>query len=409
MAYADPMTANLAPTLAGWLTDHASEMHAFAAALVRIRSENPPGNAYEECRRCIVEELLRVKCEPTVIELRPADGAAGDAIQAFHGASGPTVYFHGHYDVVPAFSPDQFNAQIAGNRLFGRGSADMKGGLALMLYAMRAIKECGIPLRGRVGLTFVPDEETGGARGSRLLAEQGILGRDGIAMFTPEPTSGVIWSAARGALSLRISITGRSAHVGEHYQGASAFEAMLRICDRLRRLRELVETRRTRFAITPEEARQSVLLLGGTVRGGTNFNTVPDSCVFTVDRRINPEESLEQEERALLDAIFAEPIAGITVSVETLQRAASSASENTARPAQALAVQAEAVLGDAPPMQLCPGLLETRFYSELGIPAFAYGPGSLSVAHGPTESVDLDLARQFALVYALTACELLQP
>lgn len=408
MDYVDPMTANLAKTLAGWLADHASEMNAFAAALVRIRSENPPGNAYGECRDCIVEELLRAKCEPTVVQLRPSDGAAGDAIQAFHGASGPTVYFHGHYDVVPAFSPDQFNPEIVGNRMFGRGSADMKGGLALMLYAMRAIKECGIPLQGRVGLTFVPDEETGGARGSRLLAEQGVLGRDGIAMFSPEPTSGVIWSAARGALSLRISITGRPAHVGEHYQGASAFEAMLRICDRLRRLRELIESRRTRFAITPDEARRSVLLLGGTVHGGINFNTVPDSCAFTVDRRINPEESLEQEERALLDAIFGDPIPGITVSVETLQRAASSASENTTRPAVVLAAQATAVLGDSPSIELCPGLLETRFYSALGIPAFAYGPGSLSVAHGPAESVDLDLVRQFALVYALTACELLE-
>ncbi len=383
-------------------------MNAFASALVAIRSENPPGNAYGECRDRIVEELLRAGCEPRVMALESADGAAGDAIQTFHGNPGPTVYFHGHYDVVPGFNAAQFTPTVIGGKLFGRGSADMKGGLALMLYALRALKECGIELGGRVGLTFVPDEETGGARGSRLLAEQGALGNDAIAMFSPEPTGGVIWNASRGALSLRITITGRSAHVGEHYRGASAFEAMLRICDRLRLLRKQIETRRTGFAIVPEEARSSVLLLGGTVSGGTNFNTVPESCTFTVDRRTNPEESLEQEEQALLDVILAEPSPGITVSVETLQRALASASDAATAPARALAASAKAVLGDSPRMELCPGLLETRFYSERAVPAFAFGPGLLSVAHGPNEYVDLDLLSRFALVYALTACDLLQ-
>jgi len=70
--------------------------------------------------------------------------------------------------------------------LFGRGSCDMKGGIVSMLYAMRALRECGVELHGRIALTLVPDEETGGARGSHWLAGQGTAGRDGIGMLLAE-------------------------------------------------------------------------------------------------------------------------------------------------------------------------------------------------------------------------------
>lgn len=373
-------------------------MNRFTEVLVAIGSENPPGLEYRACRDCIADELRRGGLEPQIF---------GESVQAFTGATGPTVYFHGHYDVVPASTSGQFRPVVGDGKMIGRGTADMKAGLALMLYAARALKECDIPLRGRIGLSFVPDEETGGARGSRMLADQGLLGRQGIAMLTPEPTGGVVWSASRGAVSLRVSVTGRSAHVGEHYRGANAFSAMLRICDRLRTLGQRVETRRTRFAISPDEARHSVLLVGGTVSGGTNFNAVPDRCTFTVDRRFNPEESLEREAEALLDAIHAEATPGITISVDTLQQAGSSASDPGSAPGVALLGHARAVLGESPRVELCPGLLETRFYAELGIPAFAYGPGLLRVAHGPEEYVELERVRQFALIYALTAGELL--
>ena len=75
----------------------------------------------------------------------------------------------------------------------------MKSGLAVMIYAAHLLKRVGAPLRGRIGLCVVADEETGGQGGSRYLSETGLLGQDGIAMITPEPTSNVIWNASRGA------------------------------------------------------------------------------------------------------------------------------------------------------------------------------------------------------------------
>jgi acetylornithine deacetylase/succinyl-diaminopimelate desuccinylase-like protein len=269
----------------------------------------------------------------------------------------------------------------------------------------------------------VPDEETGGARGSNLLSQQGILGKHGIAMFTAEPTGGVVWNGSRGALSLQITVGGKAFHVGHHYKGINAFEAMVELSNRLLQHKIKVEARLTGYAITPEAARSSVMLIGGTVAGGSNFNVVPDRCTFTIDRRINPEESLEIEEEELMKIIKHAPPSGASlpasvpasVEVEVLQRAPSSASDAHSAIARKLARNAALVLKEEPGFEprfdprfeLCPGLLETRFYAQQHIPAFAYGPGLLSVAHGPNEFVNLKTTRDFALIYALTAYDIL--
>src|SRR5258706_9990741 len=90
-----------------------------------------------------------------------------------------TLYFHGHYDVVPAQSPEQFQPVRKEHFLFGRGSCDMKGGIVTMLYAILALRECGAKLGGKIALTLVPDEETGGERGSAWMAGPGTARRGG--------------------------------------------------------------------------------------------------------------------------------------------------------------------------------------------------------------------------------------
>ena len=91
------------------------------------------------------------------------------AILATVGDSGPLLYLHGHYDVVPAFGPGQFDPRVEDGRLIGRGSSDMKGGLAAIVHAARPAAEAG----ARIGLVIVPDEETGGRLGAERLAGLG--------------------------------------------------------------------------------------------------------------------------------------------------------------------------------------------------------------------------------------------
>lgn len=285
----------------------------------------------------------------------------------------------------------------------------MKGGIVAMLYAIRALKETGAELSGRIGLALVPDEETGGEGGTAWLAREGLLGHDGVGMLTAEPTSGVVWNANRGAISLRVRVFGKSAHVGLQHQGENAFERMQDVVEKLRGLKRDVELRRTKFNIGSEQARNSILMLGGQSGGGTNFNVVPGECWFTIDRRINPEEDFATEREKLLDVLKRCKQQGIRLEWEILQEGDSASCDEGGTLGTALSQSVFAVTGETARFEMCPGLLETRFYAAQAMPAFAYGPGLLSVAHGPNEYVDLRKIIDTAAIYALTAMKALRP
>jgi len=217
----------------------------------------------------------------------------------------------------------------------------------------------------------------------------------------------VIWNANRGAISLRITVKGKPAHIGLHYQGVNAFERMLVVANALLELKAEVESRRTSFKIEPEAAEHSILMIGGRCEGGVNFNLVPAECSFTVDRRINPEEDLEAEKQRLLMLFKRLRDDGIDLDVEILQEGESGGASEDDLVAQTLAKSVEAITGKPPRFEMCPGLLETRFYVRQNIPAFAYGPGLLSVSHGPNEFVKIKDIYACAEIYALTAAQAL--
>jgi succinyl-diaminopimelate desuccinylase len=397
-------------TLLEWLRQREEEMAALLAELVAIPTENPPGKNYHAC--CdFLENRLRgagLDCERVVAPNKKGDG--GEALVSLLAGCGRgerTLYFHGHYDVVPAQSAEQFQPVRKEHYLFGRGSCDMKGGIVAMLYAILALKQNGAKLGGRIELTLVPNEETGGEGGSAWLAAQGRLGRGGIGMLLAEPTSGVVWNANRGAISLRIRVMGKSAHVGLQHRGENAFDRMLQVVKRLQKLKQEVEQRATNLNVGADQARQSILMLGGQSGGGTNFNVVPEECWFTIDRRINPEENLDDERARLIATLESCRREGISLEWEILQEGQSSACGEEEPLGVALARSVQAVTGEAPRFEMCPGLLEIRFYAAQGVPAYAYGPGLLSVAHGPNEYIDLRKVIDCSAIYALTALDLL--
>jgi len=388
-----------------------SEIVAFTEALVNVASENPPGVAYGECVRLIETHLRGLGLPVERVPFRPrrgrGDGSEAAVVLSGVGTGRRTLYFSGHYDVVPVSRPGQCRAERRGPALFGRGTADMKGGLAAMTYAAVALRRVGVALDGRVALVFVPDEETGGARGSGFLAATGRLGRNGIGMLTPEPTSGVVWNANRGAITVRVTVRGRQAHVGLMHQGRNAFEDALEVVAALQALRRRVGRRQTRYRLVPAAARRSLMLIGGRVEAGSNFNVVPDVCTFTVDRRMNPEEAFAAEREALFDVFARARRRGLALDVEVLQEGQPSGSDERAPLGRALRDQVRAVTGRAPRFEMCPGLLEIRFYAAQGMPAYAYGPGPLAVSHGPREFVRIDRLVECAAVYARTAAALL--
>ena len=201
--------------------------------------------------------------------------------------SGPTIVLHGHLDVVPGRA-EQFEPHIDGDRLYGRGAYDMKGGLAAMICAFRDV---AAQERVRVHFVCVADEESEEIddRGSDYLVREGFLGDFAI---TGEPTDLQIGVQAKGVLLLRLEVRGRSAHGSTPWLGDNA---VLKAIDTFRQIESLPFTRESSDLFD----RPSINL--GRIVGGDAMNKVPDLCAIDVDVRYLPGQDYEAIRSAVED------------------------------------------------------------------------------------------------------------
>ncbi|AXB41160.1 M20/M25/M40 family metallo-hydrolase [Amycolatopsis albispora] len=374
-----------------WLAARADEMVELLAELVAVETENPPGRELGTCARVLRDAMARLELAPELIELPPTGALEEPAVvRGIAGSGEKLLYFHGHFDVVPVQDRGQFTLDRRDGKLFGRGTADMKGGLVSMLYGAAAARDLGLLGDGRIVLHLVCDEETGSVAGAGHLRAAGLIDPDAVAMLTAEPSGGRIWHAARGALSLRVDVRGREAHVGQADTGVNAFAHLLHVA------------RPVEAYAAEAVARGDMVVVGGLAGGGSNFNVVPGSAFFTVDTRYRPEADLDAELKrltGLIDAAAAEIGADVSVEVTQLQPPAATSSSHPA------AVELARCTGGA--FETCPGILDIRWYAQLGIPAFAYGAGLLDVSHGPGEYVEEAALHRCAAVYARYASVML--
>jgi len=387
-----------------------SEILGFTKELIRIPTENPPGARYSDCIDLISNRLKRFGMSSQIVKVPGLDDRAYPrySLLSSYGKGKRKLYFHAHYDVVPGTDARQFKPYVQAGRLHGRGAADMKAGLAAMVYAVRALQLLGAGLDGQICLVIVPDEETGGKAGAGYLFEKGYINKKHcVGMLMPEPTSGTIWNACRGALSVLVKIEGKPVHVVLQKDGVNAFEQMVSLSNALLEHKNTVEKRKTSYSILPGESENSILMLGGICHCGTNFNVVPGSCTFSLERRINPEENFVEEKRNLLAIFNRFRKAGMNIDLEILQEGKSAGISRDNDLVNALALSVIEVAGQKPAFNMCPGLLEIRYYLQNGIPAYAYGPGLLAMAHHPDEFVEVARVIDCASIYALTAFILL--
>jgi succinyl-diaminopimelate desuccinylase len=213
-------------------------------------------------------------------DVEAKDGAHNGlpVIAATVGAeSGPTIVLHGHLDVVPG-RPEQFEARVDGDRLYGRGAYDMKGGLAAMMCAAR---DLAAQSAVKVHFVCVSDEESDEAdkRGSDYLVEKGYTGDFAI---TGEPTDMHIGVQAKGVLALRLEVSGTAAHGSTPWLGDNA---VLKAINVFRTIESMPFTRESSELFD----RPSVSL--GRIIGGDAMNKVPDCCAIDVDIRFLPGQS----------------------------------------------------------------------------------------------------------------------
>ena len=280
-------------------------------------------------------------------------------------ASGPTIVLHGHLDVVPGRAA-QFVPEIDGDRMIGRGTYDMKGGLAAMMCATR---ELAGQSEARIHFLCVADEESDepGARGSDYLVEQGFGGDFAI---TGEPTDLHIGVQAKGVLALRIIVSGVAAHGSTPWLGDNA---VLKAIDVFRAIESLPFARESSDLFD----RPSINL--GRIMGGDALNKVPDACVIDVDIRYLPGQDPAQ---------IREAIGGLpSVSVETVIERGPVQVE---RSNPYVGVLAEAVAG-SPDESIAvgrDGASDAISFIDAGVPAVEFGPVG-GGHHGPDEWVSI--------------------
>jgi succinyl-diaminopimelate desuccinylase len=287
-------------------------------------------------------------------------------------AEAPTVIFHGHLDVVPG-RPEQFTPRIEGDRLIGRGTYDMKGGLAAM---MCALKDLARQERVRVRLVCVPDEE------SEELDERSTdaivgLGLGGDFAITGEPTDMHIGIEAKGVLAMQIEVRGRAAHSSTPWQGDNA---VLKAVDAFRAIESLPFTRES------SELFDAPSINLGRIEGGQALNMVPDRCTMAVDVRYlpgqDPGEILAQV-RTVADIEVIRTFIHPPVSVSRRNpyvRALREAVARSITEGETMSVGRD-------------GASDAASFIRAGIPAVEFGPVGAG-HHGPDEWVSLSsLAR----------------
>ena len=136
---------NPEPHIKSFLDAERQSTIALLSEFVAIPTVNPPGLAYREFVDVVSRLLTSWKIEHRIVTV-PNGDRPRYSLMAFLGGGEPGLHFHGHYDVVSAESEDQFRPVERNGRVYGRGTADMKGGIVAMLFAMRAIAQAGVKL-----------------------------------------------------------------------------------------------------------------------------------------------------------------------------------------------------------------------------------------------------------------------
>jgi succinyl-diaminopimelate desuccinylase len=383
----------------------AAELVEFAAALVRVPTVNPPGAHYEDCARLIGARLDACGFEVHYVaaEGRPEHTAAHPRLNVVGRRRGrterPLVHVNGHFDVVPAgagWSVDPFGGIVREGRIYGRGSCDMKAGLAAAVYACEAIRRAGIDLEGSLEVSGTVDEESGGFAGVAYLAERRLLAADRTDfVIIPEPLNpDRICVGHRGVYWCEITTEGHIAHGSMPFLGVNAIEHMGVLLDRVRReLQPALASRTTALPVVPAEARHATLNInaidGGQPIDGIQTPCVADRCRLVLDRRFLVEEGFEATRQEIVDLLerARADVPGLRYALRDLMVVHPTLTPPDSPLVGVLGDAIRAVLGREAALVASPGTYDHKHVDRIaGIrQCVAYGPGLIHLAHQPDE------------------------
>ncbi|GGL56956.1 M20 family metallopeptidase [Sporolactobacillus putidus] len=355
----------------------------FLKSLIRLNSVNPPGSEKK------VAELIKERSEKAGLKASLFTFEPGRSNLFVEGASNRTekenrnLVLSGHLDTVPIgngkWEHDPWSADQDGDRLYGRGSSDMKSGAAAMILALETIQKSGVRLKGNLSFLGTAGEEVDG-RGARSVLREGII-KNATAMVIGEPTNNELLIAHKGVLWLEIIINGKTAHAGWPENGVNAISAMHVFVQKLGEI-----------DLPNHEILGKSTLNLGLINGGTAPNMVADRCQLTIDIRMVPgqeRDGILHQVKTILAAI-SDPM-GITYKVNVLNNMLP---VSTSREDPFIKVSADTLQEVLDKKPIFGG---ANYYSDgsifttenKNIPILIFGPGNPVMAHQPNEWVDL--------------------
>jgi succinyl-diaminopimelate desuccinylase len=381
----------------------------FARELVRIQSVNDPDNGRSEAPAAalVAERMRTFGWEPQVEEVAPG---RPNVVAVLEGDKpGPTLLFEGHLDVVSEgprelWSVDPFGGEIRDGRLYGRGSADMKAGVAAMLFAADAIARGGT-FPGRIVVAAFVDEE-----GMMLGVKQfcrGAVARTVDAAIVCEPEGLELCTAQKGAVRLRLEARGKMSHGAMPQHGINPAPALAAFIAAVATEQERLQTE---FGAHPTLG--PTYLTPTVVRAGEELqlNVIPETAWLAVDVRTIPavdHASLVRRLRGEAARIQSETGVELTLSIVD-DRPSTETSEDEPV-VRALVAAHEAAHGAPPVIGGVPGATDgTILWRDLGIPIAVYGPGGKWIAHQVDEYVEVEEVGLYAEVYADAALRYLR-
>ncbi len=412
------------------ITNKRDELIELTCDLVKIPTINPPGEYYTDCAQFLGDRLARRNFQ---VEYYRAQGTPGDSDQyprmnvvARHEnpKPGTCVHFNSHIDVVAVglgWQHDPFAAEVVGNRIYGRGTCDMKGGLAASVIAMESLLEEYSDLPGSIEISGTADEETGGYGGVAYLAEKGIMAVPRIDhVIIPEPLNkDRVCLGHRGVWWAEIETYGHMAHGSMPFLGDCAVRHMGAVMDQFEKiLFPSLKTKRTNMPVVPDGARESTINInsihGGLDEGfdGLPSPLVPDTCRMVLDRRFLIEEDIDDvknEIRQILEEL-ATNRPSFKYQLRDLFEVIPTMTPQNAPVVREVSAAIQEILGKPAEMVVSPGTYDQKHIARIGKlnNCIAYGPGILDLAHQPDEYVDINDMLDSAKVMALSAYNLLQ-
>ncbi len=360
-----------------------------ASSLISFNTEAPPGNE-GPCARFVSDYLTDLHIDGADVGVHTFSTDRSNVVATFGGGA-PGLLLGGHIDVVPvndssAWSSPPYEASIRGGRLYGRGSADMKSGLAAMLAAISSAK--GRRLKRSLSLVATAGEEVG-FDGLDALVREGSLNRIRARCgVVGEPTEMKVVRAHRGGLTCRVAFEGRSAHAGDPSLGVNSIEN----CGRF--LTALSAARR-RLSATRDPDLGRTIVTPTMISGGTKSNVIPGACELTLDSRLIPAvgskavlkeldavilalSKKDRNFRAKVDVLYETPALSVPRVAEVVRLT-------------------ESLTGSA--SGVAPYGTEAPVYCGLGTPTVVLGPGSVRQAHTVDEYAEVRQIKSAERVY----------